>query len=181
MSDLSAVQELLEKDCFCHDSELSYMFECMPASIVHRKLTNDCEASYCYHKQENEIKETLQRFKTFLETKSQFKIGDKVELNYTPVINEKEAWGWLSDRHFLIKGAQATVVEVSYHDNEFGYLLQFDNDNSWIDGKDVIHPNDDPNHRSNFFFRENRLSKVGNYTACEFLRKLWSDFYKIGD
>src|SRR5579872_2634935 len=178
MSDLSDVTELLEKDCFCHNSQLDYMFECMPGSIKQPRVRKDCN---CYHAQEAEIKETLLQFKKFLETQGRFKLGDRVELNYTPVITATDSWGWLSNRHFLIKGALATVVEISYWDNEFHYLLQFDGDTSWIGENNIIHPKDDPTHRHNFSFPERRLDKVGSYVVCNFLRQLWSDFYKIGD
>lgn len=179
MSDLETITELLNKDCFCHNSELNYMFECMPATIKQPRVRKDCQ---CYHAQEKEIKQTLRQFKHFMETESKFKIGDSVELNHSPVINATTAWGWLGHRHILVKGAKATIIEISYYGNEFSYLLQFDNDNSWIDEKDIVHPNSDLTHRHNFSFREDSLSRVGSTPFnCDFLRKLWSDFYKIGD
>lgn len=178
MSDLKTVTKILEHGCFCHNSELKYMFECMPSSISHRELASDCERVYCYHKQEKEIKRTLQEFKKFMETKSKFKVGDRVEIAETPVINEKECWGWLSSKHFLIEGAKATISEISYYNNDFGYLVIFD-DESWKDQQGVIHP---VSEKSRYHFWERDLRSVGSrLSSCEFLKKLWSDFYRIGD
>ena len=176
MGDLSDVKELLKQDCFCHDSELAYLFECMPKSIFHGELASDCEDSYCYHKQAGTIKEKLQQFKTFLETKARFKVGDRVELALTPVITEQTAHGWLSSKHFLIEGAKATIVEVSYYNNGFGYQVIFD-DESWKDDKGVIHP---CSKESSYHFWDKDLRSADS-RPCEFLKKLWSDFHRIGD
>jgi len=175
MSNLETVTELLKKNCFCHNSELKFTFECMPSSIRTPAIKDGCD---CFHAKEDEIKQTLQQFKTFMETKAKFKVGDRVELNRTPIINATEAWGWMSSRHFLIKGAQATVREISYYCNEFRYQIVFDED-SWIDEKNVIHPRTSAN-KHTYNFREDSLDRVGS-RPCEFLKKLWSDFYRIGD
>lgn len=180
MSDLHTVVELLEKNCFCHSSEVKYMLECMPTMFKQRvKVSSDCS---CFHAQEKEIKQALLQFKTFMETKGQFKVGDQVELNFNPVINSQVAWGWMSSRHFLIEGAKAIVKDISYRSNEFVYYLVFDNDVSWIDDKDVIHPYKSPSNfdKNIFCFREAGLRKV-NSSPCAFLKTLWSEFYKIGD
>lgn len=58
--------------------------------------------------------------------------GDRIVLCDTPVINEKEAYGWLHAKHFLIKGAKATVHEVEFYNNKFMFALKFDDD-SYID------------------------------------------------
>ena len=63
-----------------------------------------------------------------------FKVGDRVELIKTPIINEKESWGWLSSKHFLVKGALATVKDVDYEDGKFIVDVIFDEE-SWIDDK----------------------------------------------
>lgn len=60
-----------------------------------------------------------------------FKIGQRVKLKEAPVIDEKTAWGWLSSKHFLIKGAKATIRDVHIYDGKVTYLLAFDNE-TWI-------------------------------------------------
>lgn len=59
-----------------------------------------------------------------------FKVGDKVKLTRTPEITETKAWGWMGSKHFLVKGAVATVREIDYRSesNCFEYWLEFDND-----------------------------------------------------
>jgi hypothetical protein len=150
----------------------------MPHAI---KVPNIKENCGCYHDKSELIRKTLTLFKSFLETKSLFKIGEKVQVAVDLNLNYTDSPGWMGQRHFLIKGAEAEVVEIEYYDNEFRYLLQFDNDISWIDEKDVIHLNSDPTRRHNFCFRESKLKKAGSNISCEFLKKLWYDFYRIGD
>lgn len=190
MSDLSSVTEILEKDCFCHSSDLKFMFECMPTSIFHGTLESDCDGNvYCFHKKEGLIKEKLQAFKHFLETQGRFKEGDRVELAETPEITEKKSWGWLGSKHYLIEGAKATVMDVSYYKGEFGYTLSID-DESWKDRNDVLHPRSDKRcqipgcdftHGSHtYYFRQHQLRPVVA-ERCSFLSKLWNDFHKIGD
>lgn len=67
----------------------------------------------------------------YLLTLAPHKIGDRVRLTDTPVINERESWGWLGAKHFLVKGAIATVVSVDAHGDGFSYGLEFEHD-SWI-------------------------------------------------
>src|ERR1035437_6588033 len=172
MSSLECVNELLEQDCFCHSSDLKYMFECMPWSIHRGELASDCEGTDCFHKQEKEIKEKLKQFKTFLETKGRFKIGDRVEIAHTPVIDKETAWGWLSGKHFLVEGAKGTIILIDYYNDSFGYSVIF-NDESWKDSNGVIHP---VSQKSYYHFKEENLRLVGS-RPCEFLKKLWSDFY----
>ncbi len=180
MSSLQNVTELLEKGCFCHSTDVKYMFECMPASIATTTLESDCKDVYCYHKKETEIKKSLEAFKKFLETKGLFKVGDRVELAKTPVINSTEAWGWMSSRHFLVEGAKGVVREVSYYRSRFVYSVEFDDEVSWIDDKDVIHPYTDNSRKHVYSFAESNLRKA-DARPCDFLKKLWYDFYRIGD
>ncbi len=60
-----------------------------------------------------------------------FAVGQRVELSVTPVINNREAWGWLGAKHFLVEGAVATVVERQFYEGHFRFGLHFD-DESWI-------------------------------------------------
>lgn len=57
---------------------------------------------------------------------SKFKIGDRVQLKYTPIINDKQAWGWLGYKDMLVRGAKATVKEIDYRSGDFRYGLIFD-------------------------------------------------------
>lgn len=186
MSDLESVKDILESGCFCHNSDLKYMFECMPNSIHHGELESDCDDAYCFHKKEEEIKRKLQQFKHFLETQGRFKVGDRVELVETPDINEKHSWGWLDAKHFLIKGAKATVNEVSYYNGQFGYAIAVD-DESWIDSKGLVHPRSNKKcpipdcgmtHKiHSFHFSEGQLRPIAR-ERCSLLSQLWNDFYK---
>jgi len=174
MSDLSRVEELLEKKCLCHEgSNLNYALESMPSSIPQPKVKYGCD---CKHGQEKAIKKALRQFKTFIETKAKFKVGDCVELAETPYISESTAHGWLGSKHFLIQGAKATVRDVDFRCNEFGYAIMFDNE-SWKDRDGVIHPTKD---KHTYFFTEGKLRAAGA-RPCDFLKKLWYDFYRIGD
>lgn len=179
MSELSRIEELLGKNCLCHEgSNLNYALECMPASIKQPAFKSGCD---CKHGQEKGIKKALRQFKTFLETESRFKIGDRVELSETPVITEATAHGWLCSKHFLVEGAQARVAEIDYFGNEFGYAVVFD-DESWKDRDGVVHPVAEKD-KHTYFFREERLRRAGSTVSrsCDFLKKLWSDFHKVGD
>ena len=92
---------------------------------------------------------------------STFKERDRVELNKTPVINEKTSWGWIGDKHFLVEGAKATVHGVEWRAKEqtFGYLIQFDQD-SWIDPitKQLVYREEHEKHL--FFFGEGSLREA---------------------
>lgn len=66
---------------------------------------------------------------------SKFKVGDIVVLNKTPVINDKEAWGWIGYKDILIKGTRAKVQGVDHYAGRFRYLLDFIiTDNKTVDG-----------------------------------------------
>lgn len=98
--------------------------------------------------------------------KSPYKVGDRVALTKTPVINEHEAWGWLGAKHFLVKGAIATVVDRQFYDGHFLFGLHFD-DESWMDHNGQKHLKDKP---SMYMFWETQLTP-SSYQAlsCEAL------------
>jgi hypothetical protein len=107
--------------------------------------------------------------------KCNFIVGDKVKLNKTPVINTEESWGWLGSKHFLIKGAMATVRTREFYNGHFVFGLHFDHE-SWIDGNGKARPVKDT--KSLFMFSETWLELVdaktiscGNYEplSCEAL------------
>jgi hypothetical protein len=72
-------------------------------------------------------------------TLAPYQKGARVCLTKTPMISDKERWGWLCGKHFLMTGAVATVVNVEHDGVRFSYDLVFDAD-SWVDHHKVIHP-----------------------------------------
>jgi hypothetical protein len=95
-----------------------------------------------------------------------FNVEDRVVLTDTPVITKEKSWGWMGSKHFLIKGAKATVKERQFYDGSFVFGLIFD-DETWIDYEGICQPVD---RKALFFFRERWLSK-DNYDqlTCEAL------------
>lgn len=61
-----------------------------------------------------------------------FKVGDKVKLNTTPIIDNYTNWGWLAHKHFLIEGSTAIIESRGIHNGKFRYGVSFDNE-SYID------------------------------------------------
>ena len=63
-----------------------------------------------------------------------YKIGDRVQLTKEPEILSGS--GWYGSKHFLIKGAIATVQSHDFRDDNFLFGLVFDEE-SWVssDGK----------------------------------------------
>jgi hypothetical protein len=88
-----------------------------------------------------------------------FKVGDRVELTETPTITKSEAWGWLSAKHFLVKGAIGKVVEVDVDGDGFTAYVQFEED-SWIEGRTGrVNPTPSTD-RGNYGFRERWLRRI---------------------
>ena len=98
----------------------------------------------------------LREYAEGLFTRAPFQVGDRVRLTKTPEITEKKAWGWLGGKHFLVKGAMATVKHVDFWDGHFNAMLIFD-DESWIDYQGVEHPRDRP---SLYTFWETGIERV---------------------
>lgn len=71
--------------------------------------------------------EKLEEYRVALFSYAKFKVGDLVKLNYTPVINEKEAWGWIGYKDYLVKDAVGVVEDVDYYKGRFRYGLIFKN------------------------------------------------------
>jgi hypothetical protein len=91
-----------------------------------------------------------------------FKVGDRVQLAKTPNINEKDSWGWMGAKHFLIKGAAATVQVREFYDASFVFGLHFDDD-SWLTPEGVKHMHDK---KGLYMFRAAMLEPLQNkYTA----------------
>jgi hypothetical protein len=98
--------------------------------------------------------------------KCPYKMGDRVALTKTPIINKNEGWGWLGSKHFLVQGAIATIVERDFHDGHFIFGLHFD-DETWIDNNGNKQPVD---RHAMYMFWETYLTSA-NYQAltCEAL------------
>lgn len=86
-----------------------------------------------------------------------FHKGDRVRLKETPIIDEKNAPGWLSSKHFLVEGAVGVVENMIVNENGFRFDVIFD-DESWVDGDGTKHA---PSYRHTFCFKECMLEKVG--------------------
>lgn len=48
-----------------------------------------------------------------------FREGDRVMLVKVPEINEKNSWGWMGAKHFLVYGAKGTVKCVDLYKGKF--------------------------------------------------------------
>lgn len=60
---------------------------------------------------------------------SKFKLGQRVQLKENVDTSNKS--GWEHCKHFLIKGAKASVRDVDYFDGRYVYDIEFDNE-TWI-------------------------------------------------
>ena len=99
-------------------------------------------------------------------TASKFKEGDVVKLSKTPIINNENAPGWMSAKHFLIKGAIVTIRTIDYyHINDgdshkggyYRYGISFE-DESYVTTKELIKT---PHHHL-FFLKEESLEHIPN-------------------
>ena len=96
---------------------------------------------------------------------SKFKEGDVVKLSKTPIINNENAPGWMSAKHFLIKGAIVTIRTIDYHINDgdshkdgyYLYGISFE-DESYVTTKEIIKT---PHHHL-FFLKEESLEHIPN-------------------
>ena len=82
---------------------------------------------------------------------AKFQVGDRVELK-----EDYAGHGWEGQRHFLIKGAKATIHDVDYHEGKYFYDIMFD-DESWIGYDKKINPVKD---KHTFCFRQKALKKL---------------------
>ena len=86
-----------------------------------------------------------------------YKVGDRVQLKES--LDIPEGHGWHHCRHFLIKGAIATVKDCGYRDDMFVFGLTFD-DESWVryDTQEVVPSKDDQKHL--FYLSENWIERT---------------------
>jgi len=84
-----------------------------------------------------------------------YKVGDRVQL--IEDLDIPEGHGWYSGKHFLIKGAIATVKDVGYRNDLFSFGLEFDNE-SWVDyeTREII-PIKEGKHL--LYFAENKIER----------------------
>jgi len=87
---------------------------------------------------------------------SPLQVGDVAVLCETPNINERDSWGWMPYKHFLVKGEKCTVNKVEFYKGSFRYSVVFDN-HSWMDSKGNINLVDK---KGLFTFSEKFLVKV---------------------
>jgi NTP pyrophosphatase (non-canonical NTP hydrolase) len=72
--------------------------------------------------------ESLETFvKVMFEKHCPFKVGDRAKLSKTPDINEKDSWGWMGSKHFLVKGKEGTIESVDFSRDEFMFGFIPDN------------------------------------------------------
>jgi hypothetical protein len=88
-----------------------------------------------------------------------YKVSDRVQLKES--LDILEGHGWYHCRHFLIKGATATVKECGYRDDAFTFGLVFD-DESHIHHRtgEIIPAKDDEKHL--FYLSENKIEAANN-------------------
>ena len=105
------------------------------------------------------LNEILESYASLFNRFCPYKVGDRVQL--TEDLDIPQDSGWYGSRHFLIKGAIATVKEVGYRDNLFSFGLVFD-DESWVHYRtgEVIPTEENQKHL--FYLPENSIEAVIN-------------------
>jgi hypothetical protein len=78
------------------------------------------------------LRELAASYNLLMERFCPYKVGSRVQLAKTPNITEQTAPGWMSCRHFLVKGAKGTVNKAYCGEGGFYFYVEFDDD-SWID------------------------------------------------
>lgn len=96
--------------------------------------------------------------------RSEFKVGDQVQLTKTPEIGPHKAPGWQGSKHFLKKGSKAIIHSIEYngHYNRYSYQLIF-NDESWIDLAGFVRPIKEKD-KHVYNFSENYIEKITTNT-----------------
>lgn len=100
------------------------------------------------------VDEVVDSYISMFERFCPFDIGDRVQLKED--VDVDKCSGWISSKHFLGKGAIATVKERGYADGHFTFHIMFD-DESWIDNKGIEHETVD---KHTYHFSEIRLEPV---------------------
>jgi hypothetical protein len=72
------------------------------------------------------LNEVLSSYASMFDRFCPYKVGDRVQLKES--LDIPKGHGWYHCRHFLIKGAIATVKECGYRDGLFSFGLIFDDE-----------------------------------------------------
>lgn len=110
-----------------HQKSFEHIDEVLGAVASLRKAVNHHENEWHWGK--------LRMYAAALFDRAPFKVGSRVRMTKTPVINEKEAWGWLGAKHFLVAGAIGTVQAIDFDDGHFCAWVTWDNE-TWHLGFD---------------------------------------------
>jgi hypothetical protein len=81
----------------------------------------------------NDIETILNQFLGVFKL-SKYQVGQSCILNHTPPINHHTNWGWLSAKHFMISGAQCTIISRHFINGKFKYGVNF-TEESYLDAK----------------------------------------------
>lgn len=102
------------------------------------------------------LKEVLESYASLFNRFCPYKVGDRVQL--IEDLDIPEGHGWYCAKHFLIKGAIATVKDVGYRDDLFSFGLEFDNE-SWVhyQTREII-PIKEGKHL--LYFAENKIERA---------------------
>ena len=84
---------------------------------------------------------------------AKFRKGERVELKED--VDLSDCSGWVSSKHFLIKGSVATVRDVDYYQGKYRYDIEFD-DETWIDHHGVKRV---PDKKHTFCFYQKSLKR----------------------
>ena len=105
----------------------------------------------------------LRAYAVGLFDRAPFKVGDRVRLTKTPDITPEKAWGWMGAKHFLVKGAMATVAAIDFSEGRFEAWLYFD-DETWKDHSGTLHKPSEP---AQYHFWETSLERVAEPTVAK--------------
>lgn len=122
--------------------------------------------------------EKCELYRKALLEKSPFKKGDTVVLTKTPDINEKDSFGWLGSKHFLIKGAKAKVAKVEMNSKGlYCYGLLFENDSYILSSGEIKFTQD----KAQYSFDETYLAKdLDEECSCSKVEPiLYSSYGKV--
>ena len=131
-----------------------YIEACEKVNKLHQEASSAISKfpdSFFFEKMKGYAEALFERFAPFRE-------GDRVMLVKVPEINEKDSWGWMCAKHFLVYGAKGTVKTVDLYKGKFQAGVVWDDD-SWIDEHTKeIHPVKD---KSLFNHSEDYLRVIG--------------------
>lgn len=117
--------------------------------VINSKLHGYCNGY-------SELRAILEHSLTVFEL-AKFKIDDRVKLIITPEINEKTCRGWIGHKHYLVKGAVATIKDREFYNGKFIYSVIFD-DESYLNYKTKEKIMTPPENRQIFMIDESWLS-----------------------